>query len=471
MTLHDFSDIDEGLDSDWDGIGTNSDENQLMPEWESLDNSKEKLEETPPKPKENREAVRQKVNREAVRQKENREAVRQKDCNEAGPSNRKEITSSSSTTSGIGSEEVIEVKDYGEPAKMTAVLKPTDFTIQKFCHVAKYETYLKKLQDQAAAVAPLTAFDQGSYCLAFNRLTKKWCRAIILHVSLKDFLVSVKCVDDGNTFSIQEKSELKSSSLSLVFEVYFGIRCSLPIRYNSKREQEAIDYLMNIMNKILRYQEIAEYDNRTYIELYHNGKSVADALIEKGIAKRQWIVPSDQGFINYVVSITEFSVQMKKDGAAFDNIIEYTDTYVHRPIKNPQVGMLVIARYKQDKTWYRAKIESITGGIKVYFLDHGHSDMVEEIGALDNQTIADIPPIAFKCSLIVPKGFKSFSAHAEKKFAELADFGKKEFRIVMIKPGDDAALVEVFDNGTNIVNSILSAVVSDAKSPGNFQNF
>lgn len=266
--------------------------------------------------------------------------------------------------------------------------KPTDFTIQKLSKVPEYESFLTKLQDQAMSLPRLKAFDKGSFCLAFNRLTYTWCRAIILHVSLKDFLVSVKCLDDGSTFSVQEKGELRESTISLVFEAYFGIRCSLPIRCNPKREQEAIDYLMSIMNNDLSYEEIAEHDKHTFIELFYKGENVADVLVEKGIAKRQWIVPSGPGFINYVVSTTEFSVQMEKDVT-----VDYSP----------------------------------------------------------------IPPIIYKCSLIVPEDLH-LSKYAEKKFVEMADRGNNKFKIVMVKPGDNAALVEVYDEQDDNIVNILSSM-------------
>ena len=366
------------------------------------------------------------------------------------------MPSTSSSSSGIGTY-MSDIKLHGEPAKITAILKPTDFTIQKLCNVSKYGAFLKNIQEIAEARVPLTAFAQYSHCLAFNRLNNKWCRAVILDVSNSkdEFQVSVKCIDDGNTFTIQEKNELKCSSINLVFNNYFGIRCSLPIRVDPSKEQKASDYLLKIMNANLSYQPITKYSDRLIIDLYHDGNNVADALLKENMAKRHFYAPTGQGFINFVASITDFSVQFEDVSELMDQVIDYIDGYNHCEIQNPKVGMIVIAKYKEDNCWYRAKIEKImANGYKVNFLDHGHLSDVDEIGAMTNPTISSIAPLAHKCSLINPKGFNSFSEHAEKKFKELANNGKTKFYIRFEEPGITAALVSVFYDSENIVKQL-----------------
>ena len=70
--------------------------------------------------------------------------------------------------------------------------------------------------------------------------------------------------------------------------------------------------------------------------------------------------------------------------------------------------MACVAKYSEDDSWYRGMIEATNGpSCTVSFVDYGNSEdiSVEDIYPA-NDSIADIPVQAFKCSLlgIVPTG-------------------------------------------------------------------
>lgn len=381
------------------------------------------------------------------------ECVRRKEIDEKNsnvPSLRRQKVPFSTCSSGYGSD-INDSKPLGEPLKITALANPTVLTIQKLSQVEEYKTYLEDLQDSVPALPPLITFSDGSYCIAYNSSIQKWCRAIVLDSKF----LRVKCVDDGSVFKIK-LNEMKFCGINFIFKESFGIECSLPIRWKEECEQELIDYLRSIMNSNLTYYEIGKFKESLYIELFNEGKNVTDTLVEKSLVNKLCIVPSGPVYICHIISALNFSVQMEKSTTALNAIIDYRSIYKKQEIKNPKPGMIVMALYKEDKGWYRAKIISVLkDGFKVDFIDQGDSGIVGEIGAIQNEVIANISPLAFKCSLIIPQGLSKFSEMAEKKFVEIAANGTKKFDLKMIEPGcHNGAFVEVLCDGVNIANII-----------------
>lgn len=392
-------------------------------------------------------------------QPEIKKAVKLPDWGEPGPSSKVNSQESLATSSGVSSSNENFSKVKRESVRITAVANLMDFTMQKLSVVEAYEAFRKELQEVAKAQAPSTDFSVGSFCLALNSLDNLWCRSIMLDVDLSDFCVTVKCLDDGSTFTILDRSQLKSSSINLVFNSYFGMNCSLPIRYNMKREDELTARLMDMRNDNLSFQLIAEHksgNNKTvnFIELFHEGKNVSDMFVDMGCAKRLVIVSSGPAYINHVVNMKEFSIHMESDGDAFRNIISYTSKYRRREVPNTREGMLVLGFYKMENAWYRSRIISKeSAGFKVDLIDYGHEAVVQEIGAIDDLTIADLHPMATKCSLVTPIGMKVFSEDAEKQFKKISD--KKEVQVVMAKPGYDLVFVDIFYDGVNIIEKLM----------------
>lgn len=361
---------------------------------------------------------------------------------------------SPSSTSGVSSATCESSK--GEAVRITAVTNPTDFFIQKLSTIQDYEANKKKVQRLANVQPPLTIFTADSHCLAFHPFDNLWCRAIILDADSEEFLVTVRCLDDGTTFSIQDRRQLKIASIATVFKKYFSIRCSLPIRYNRKCETEVNQYLLNLMNADLSCQTITDYKLVMYVELQHDGKNLADVLVATGKARRQFVAPTGPAFINYVKSATDFCIQMSSSTDALNQIVKFTDDYKYQEVRQPKIGMLVVGRYEKDKCWYRSKILSkVKNGFQVYFVDHGHSDIVQNIGLIYDQTIADIQPLGIRCSLVVPTGIESFSKSANKKLEQISQNGNKKVFVKMVTPGDDFAYVNILEDNEDILQKLM----------------
>lgn len=347
-----------------------------------------------------------------------------------------------------------------ESVRISAAVNPTDFTIQKLSEDEELKSFRNEVQETAKDQTTLTEISDGTFCLAFHMFDKIWCRAVILDVDNKDFIATVKSLDDGTTFSIQDKSCLKTISLQLVLKPYFGTNCSLPIRNNPKRESESSDYLMGLMKVKLTAEFITKYDKIHYIELYKDGVNIADEITKKKLAKRIVIAPTGTAYITHVQDLKNFSIQMDTDSENLKRIGNYRENYNHIEVKKPQIGMLVLSRYKLDNCWYRARLQSVEkNAFEVYFVDFGHNEVVDQIGLIDDKEIAAIPPIAIKCSLLPPQDSQKIQEDVVKKFIELAAKGTKFFKVEMKKPGEDSAYVDLIDEGVNVLHKLLSTNV------------
>lgn len=352
-----------------------------------------------------------------------------------------------------------------DAVRITAITKSTDFVIQLKKSVEDYKAYSKELQSIAKAQAPLTDFSVGSFCLAYQPYEDIWFRAIIVDVDESESLfVTVKSCDDGTTFAISDRSHLKASSINLIFKPYFGITCSLPIDLSPKQEEDATRFLMKTMkSKDLSYHVLFEQGkNRKvkYIELFDDGRNVTDDLVQKGYAKRLFMTSTQfsHAYINRMSSLSDFSVHMDRDSETLKMIVSYTDGYVRREIKEPKIGQIALAVYKADLCWYRAKILSkLSNGFKVYFIDHGHSETVDEIGEIDDPSILSIHPIAIKCSLVMATVPKDSIEDIQALFEKLLNQSKK-ILVRMVKPGETCAFVEIKDENSSLLNELMTAV-------------
>ena len=68
----------------------------------------------------------------------------------------------------------------------------------------------------------------------------------------------------------------------------------------------------------------------------------------------------------------------------------------------PPIGSLCCAKFAQDDTWYRARIDGVSGDCcQVFFIDYGNSDEVHLTQmAVCPPDILDFPVVAIRCSLL-----------------------------------------------------------------------
>lgn len=329
--------------------------------------------------------------------------------------------------------------------RITAIESPTDFTVQKLSNVDRYKKFCDDLQKLVVAQQPMIVFEKDSWCLAYDANEEMWKRATIVEN------LSVRCLDTGVIFSVPSKSFLKSMAVSIRATPFFGIRCSLPIRV--RNEAMANQCLINEKKNPLTCQLISEVEDVHFVELFSGDKNMADCMVERNCAVRLIVVPSGYAYISFVYSTAHFIVQMENSTERLNMITQYTDRYVAVDVKQPEIGALVLAFYPNENAFYRARIVAkLEEKFRVYLIDHGHDTWVDLIGEIDDPLIADIPPIAYKCSLALPQS----NRRVETRFEEFAALGKTRVYVRTVKPGEKAAIVDILNESKeNIVGWLL----------------
>lgn len=339
-----------------------------------------------------------------------------------------DISSSSSGASSlsepynIGEDEVV---------RITACATPTDFTIQRMEIVPAFETHRKDLQIMAALRGPLSKFRVNSQCFAYNDSSQLWCRALIVAVDDDEFCVTVRCLDTGATFSSDDKESFKNINFWTTSRRQFGIRCSLPVEIIQKCETEAAKFFLSITEADLSMQPIVYFDGYTFAELFYDGNNITNALVQRKLAKRLFVVPSRPAYITAFLSSSLFVLQMKSTNEVYNNIVNFANCYSRKELTNPVVGMLVMARDVRDNFWYRATIVSISvSGYSVNFIDHGDDGIATEVGEIDKPEIYNVAPIAIVCKLNQPHPFSSTFVKKVVAPAQIC-------QVKMVKPGRD----------------------------------
>lgn len=360
-------------------------------------------------------------------------------------------------------EKVQEKPDDGRVAvKMTAVTSPTDFYVSRVDEASTFNKLHSDIQIIASGAAPLTEFEEGTFCLVNSPFDHFWYRAKILDSDETDQnpIISVRCIDDGKTFSVVDKAHLKVMPAAVERKKQFVISCSLPIKSDRKSEADASKIMMNLMEKELRCLFINDIREgcQNFIELFNDNENISDTLVKEKLAVRLEMITPGKGFTSHINSASSFYLQFEMDQLKLELISQYFEEAKGSFEKvDPDVGDIVAALYPEDECWYRSKIEAIEAdGFLVSFIDYGNTCIVKCIGKIAEPAIKDLQAMSKHCSLSKPKLVKCFSDQAEKKFVSICANGATilDVKSLPFKAGD-AAEVEIFVNGKNIIDQLL----------------
>lgn len=353
-----------------------------------------------------------------------------------------------------------EVKKNSQPgysnAKISALTTPNDFYLVRTDTLENFNKFHNDIQILAPAMQPLIDFECGIYCLAHQPYDSQWYRAKIIDSDEQDqSIITVVCIDNGKTFSIENKVDLKTMQEQLKDKPCFGIPCSLPIKIERKCEDEVTELMLKMVEKDVEFKTIIENPQLNFIELIYDNENVVDLLVRKKYAQRIETFSSGNGYTSHINSLSDFFVQLEEDQLKLElisSIIDSTNGKFEK-VKNPKVGQIVAAKFPDDNFWYRSRIQSIDKNeFTVEFVDYGNACLVTEIGEID-ASISELPAMSKHCTLAKPKNLLSFSEEAEKKFLEITANGATILYIKNVKPGDIVE-VELFCNGQNIFEQI-----------------
>jgi tudor domain-containing protein 1/4/6/7 len=345
------------------------------------------------------------------------------------------------------------------PGKITALTSPNDFYLFSVEDMENYKVMQDDIQILAPALPPLLDFECTTLCLAQQPFDNLWYRAKI--IDSDETIITVVCVDNGKTFSIDNKIFLKVLPEQLQRKIFFGISSSLTLSIEYTCEENATQLMLQYVDTEIEFEVVLCTRDKTYVEVYVKETNIGDQLIEKDFAKRLEFFHSGSGFTSHINSLDDFYIQLEDDQLKLDaigSILDRADGKFEK-IVNPKVGDIVAAKFCDDECWYRAVIEEIesNGKFEVKFIDFGNLSETKEIGILD-QSITELPRLSKHCRLSKPKNLINFSEAAEKKFQEISSNGATILQVNVVKPGD-VTEVEIFCDGKNIID-ILTPLCS-----------
>ncbi|XP_049859923.1 tudor domain-containing 6-like isoform X2 [Schistocerca gregaria] len=291
-----------------------------------------------------------------------------------------------------------------------------------------FSVQLKAFEDQLASMSNeindnppqpmLKPLLPGSVCLGRFSEDHLLCRAVVM--SVMDDRCMIYYVDFGNSevlpyseiYEIPDKyMNLKSMALRYSLA---GIR-DIPLNDDLKDEFKKI-----VLDKLLKMKVVNPEGPpvKQYCELYVDGKSVKDLLLEKlrvqQLSKgyKKMPLPAvglvENVYVSYVESVSSFYVQLEANVSGLTNIMNYLASYCNRTQVHGfsptqlQVGMPCCALFANDGRWYRAKIKSIESNmVHVFYVDYGNSDTVpiSSLCKIEPTLLSQPPEQAIHCIL------------------------------------------------------------------------
>uniref|UniRef100_A0A2M4A5R8 Putative ring finger protein 17 n=1 Tax=Anopheles triannulatus TaxID=58253 RepID=A0A2M4A5R8_9DIPT len=354
-------------------------------------------------------------------------------------------------------------------ARICHVDNPCQLFIQLESDMRDLNQLQETLQIISSSLPPLRDFSADRYCIAQYSVDDLWYRALI--IDSHDDLI-IQFVDYGHTDIVtsNKKSSLRDINDDLMRWKVYAKQCALlvqPMSLDSMVEtgrkkntswKEVATTILRSLEEV-EVQFLAEAQGVHYISVRSGEKDIAEMLVEKKLAVRMYYVPSGQlCFTSHIDSISEFYLQLERDIYPLDTMSNYlADVSKFPDVEQPQIGMICIAEYEEDGLWYRAKLLSIPrpGEYEVFFLDYGNTSTVRKLKALDS-SIAELARLCTKCCLRLPENVRRWSSEAEEKFLELTAMGQTVFTVQLYSPGPNAATVELFLEGRNIVEQLVT---------------
>ncbi|XP_027519280.1 tudor domain-containing protein 6 isoform X1 [Corapipo altera] len=337
-------------------------------------------------------------------------------------------------------------------------------------------------------------------CLAQYSEDKKWYRALIVSEALRAEKVEVVYVDYGN------REQVYLSNLRAIDERFLRLeaqafRCSLYnlIQPNGQNpfawEEEAIktfqQFVVNSSSELeLKCTIFAlasiNRDLFNIVDLITPFQSACQFLTQRGVARPLFpqkhlaslvqlhsyyysnhgikIGSEEEVYITHIEDPWTFYCQLERCADTLaqlaDNISHLSETMTSTGTLRTS-GSLCLARYA-DSQWYRGVIMEAQPKAKVFFVDFGNTETVEEDDLLplpsDASDILLVPMQAIKCSI---SDVSSVSKEAATWFKE-AVLERQLKAIVVAKDSDNTLLVELFDSNTQINTKLKELSLNNA---------
>ena len=344
-------------------------------------------------------------------------------------------------------------------AAVTHCDSPAQFWVQRSEETSIVLDLQEELQN---AVSNYPAVDKvlevGTLCAAI--FDGFWYRAEVIDAD--EEITTVRFIDYGNPDVITNKTgKIKELPDSMKMKKAYAMKCRLnviPVDSEDWSEETCSRFFNLVINtENLEAALIAEsIPNR--VDLFINGKSVSDILVEEKLASKvqheeelvEEIIENEldprSAFISHINSPNEFFVQEEKSVPDLEKIQDrFLVADMLPKLDEITEGLLCVAKYI-DNNWYRARVISQSeAGTKLLFIDYGNWAVSTEIRAIPDD-VASIPPLSRKCSLQIPSYVSHWPENALENFCELAAEGATIFLMDVLKEGETTIVKLTLEN-------------------------
>lgn len=333
--------------------------------------------------------------------------------------------------------------------KLTALSSSTDFYVMRIEDVINFQKLQADIQIISSSSSKLTSFDENTLCLAKQPYDLQWYRSKI--IDSDDNMITVRCLDDGKTFSVEDRNLLLKMPNALEERKFFSISCKLPVQVDKKSDEIVTELLLQKVESEFIIKYLWKNSEMNFVDLINeNDESIVDILVSKNLAEKFEFLNEEKAFTSHINSTSSFFLQLESDQLKLDLISKFFEdskgNFEHFDVK---IGDIVAALYPEDESWYRSRIDKIYDNKRylVTFIDFGNSCEVEKIGKIQESTIENLPKMSKHCSLFIPT--TNSIEISETKFQEICDNGATILNVKMIEPGIPTK-VEIYIDGKNI---------------------
>lgn len=312
-----------------------------------------------------------------------------------------------------------EVLSIGTPCEV--IVSHIEAVTMFFVQQLKNTSNLNELMDEmlvhysnmtAVSVTPI----KGAMCAALFGDDGSWYRARI--ISSADDEVTLFYLDYGNTdtVSVEQIQPIKDEYRVLPAQ---AIKCATIATISDDKfietvlNTECVVTATKITAGNTHFVEMTTMDGKPLLEQpvsigteMPEGTIVTDSPAADVIKPQKLAVSSQVPvFITHVVSPSSFWCRPLSSYEQLDSIMATMADYYNEHTKDmPSVtmGMVVVAQYSGDGSWYRAKVSSVDNddSISVFFVDYGNSEVVsmDKIQPINDQFLS-LSAQAIQCSI------------------------------------------------------------------------
>ncbi|CAG5127804.1 unnamed protein product, partial [Candidula unifasciata] len=352
---------------------------------------------------------------------------------------------------------------------------PGDFWVQLSSAEQLLEQMSQQLQEVYSRQQPLAQPTPGAFVVAKFSQDGMWYRSLVLKV-FEDGHVRVLFIDYGNS-DVVPVTDLRQVTAAFGQVIPLASRCCLAgVKPLSKGDKSWGVDAKNILEKLTdngcQCELLSETNSLKIVSLKVGSRDVARELLNLGVvaestSESKTVTPlywpeltvkkseTKEVVVTHIDSPKNFFCQITANIPLLRDLMkQISQQYAsgdHTPLEEPIPNQACVAFISKEKSWYRAKITSISSSTySVQFVDYGNSDVVPKCNVfVAEPTLMALPAQAFPCCISVSSD-SSFLTEAFKK----AVF-KRELQMQVLEVSAGKAVVELFDGKTK-VSDLLS---------------